>query len=827
MERINLCGKWYLKGAQYEGINATVPGCVHTDLLNEEKIPDPFYRDNEHSLMWIGETDWEYSRDFMVSEEMLLNKHIILSCEGLDTLAQIKINGKPSAQTDNMFRTWNFDIKNKLHPGKNNISIYFKSTIPYLEEKNGLRKFHPLEDSIDRMKGVSWIRKMQCSYGWDWGIKCVTCGIWKNIEIQAYNEAKINDVLVRQVHQKNLVRLNITVNLDQKSGKKMSGRVFLALDGKSISTSELHLDGAKGSADVEAENPKLWWPNNLGEQNLYDLLIEIYSDSCKLAVDTYRQKIGLRTLKLDRHPDRWGESFQFAVNGVPFFAKGANWIPIDAFVTRASDDFYEQVVASAAHANMNFLRVWGGGIYEKDIFYELCDKYGICVWQDFMFACSSYPAYDKEFMENVKLEAVDNIRRLRNHPCIALWCGNNELEQIPLLIDDDTGKGSMSWDEYKLLFDKLLPGLVGKHAPDMDYWPSSPHTPTEERDWSSPIAGDAHLWDVWHGTKPFEWYRTCEHRFNSEFGFQSFPEPFIVEGYTIPEDRNITSYIMEHHQRSPIGNNAIIQYMLSWYKLPKSFDMQIWLSQILHGMAMKYAVEHWRRSMPRGMGTLYWQLNDCWPVTSWASLDYTGNWKALNYMAKRFYAPVLASAVEDIEKGIVEIHLTNDLLENASGTLDWRLFDTDGTTIAADSFGAAVGPCTSLKLRDMDIKERLDRCGARNAMMHIEFIKDNISASDNLVLFSRPKHINLKNPGFCVNITKKSDIEYEVEITAAKPALWVWTIVQGQTPKFSDRFFHMLNNSSKKLTIELQAPMEKTEFMEKFKIYSLLDTYQS
>ena len=418
----------------------------------------------------------------------------------------------------------------------------------------------------------------------------------------------------------------------------LKAKVTVSFKSEALCEKEYDITGEKSSAHIDIADPKLWWPNNLGEQNLYDVAVEIINADGKM-IDKNSTRIGLRTLILDRHDDKWGESFQFKVNGVPFFAKGANWIPIDTFITRADEDFYRQILTDAQEANMNFIRVWGGGIYEQDMLYDLCDELGLCVWQDFMFACSAYPVYDDAWLDTFKAEAADNIKRLRSHPSIALWCGNNELEHMGYMITDEVNEetGTMSWAEYKLLFEEVIPEVLDIYDGGHDYWVSSPLTPGANRgEPNDPTRGDAHLWEVWHGRKPFEWYRTCEHRFNSEFGFQSFPEPEVVKSYTLPEDRNITSFIMEKHQRSGIGNDAILQYMLSWFQLPTSFDMLMWASQILQSLAIKYAVEHWRRKMPQGMGTLYWQLNDCWPVASWSSLDYIGNWKALHYSAKRF-----------------------------------------------------------------------------------------------------------------------------------------------------------------------------------------------
>jgi len=824
MDIISLCGEWKLKGEKFLDLKATIPGCVHTDLLDSGKIPDPYFRDNEKRLMWIGETNWEYSRNFDIGKSVLDNEHIVLRCEGLDTFAVIKINGNMVARTDNMFRIWEFDIKDKLKIGTNEISILFESTFPYSKAKNNERWLWQTGIGHHRLEGGNRVRKMQCNYGWDWGPMCVTCGIWKNIEIQCYDNARISNVYVKQKHLNDSVDLEFNLTLDKKPVKDIPGRIILKYDGKKVSDIAFTATEKNSILKTRLDNPMLWWPNNLGKQNLYDVYLEI-NDGI-VTIDSRQFKIGIRKLELDRHPDKWGESFQFKVNGIPFFAKGANWIPADTFVTRITPDFYEQLIGDAANANMNFIRVWGGGIYEQDIFYEMCDKYGICVWQDFMFACAAYPAYDSDFMENVKHEAIDNVIRLRNHPCMALWCGNNELEQISPCINDDTGKGAMSWNEYKSLFDTLLPDIVNKYSPHVPYWPSSPHTPGENRgNVHDPKAGDAHLWDVWHGTKPFEWYRTCEHRFNSEFGFQSFPEPDVVEEYTLPEDRNVSSYIMEHHQRSAIGNVTIIQYMLSWYRLPASFDMLLWLSQILQGMAIKYAVEHWRRNMPRGMGTLYWQINDCWPVASWSSLDYKGNWKALHYMARRFYSPVFVSGVENLEKSTVEIHISNDKLKPVYGMLNWELIDLEGTVLAHDSFNVEAPPNRSTLLKILDLSTHIKAAGRRNIIMSIEFNTNDGITSDNTVFFSRPKHMELLNPEIKTGIKAINSNEFEITTEAKYPALWVWPELKEIRADYSDRFYHLMPHASKVVKIKTMEAVSYEQFQKNLTIYSLFDTY--
>ncbi|NLX76871.1 MAG: glycoside hydrolase family 2 protein [Clostridiaceae bacterium] len=824
LRKIDLCGEWYLSGGSFRNVPARVPGCVHTDLLENNLIEDPYFADNEQKLMWIGETDWSYERSFTVDPGVTGRERVILRCEGLDTLASIQINGEKVGEADNMFRTWEFDIKKYLKDGLNHIRIVFGSTIPYIRERALRRKVWHTGIGQERIEDSNQIRKMQCNYGWDWGPKLVTCGIWKRIEIQAYDEVKIEDLHIIQEHRDNRVILNAAAELSRKPSKPLEGSLKLFFRDEAVYETKWEIAEKETSISFEVPEPKLWWPNNMGPQNLYRVVFTVKSDAGLL--DKVEKNIGLRTLKLITAPDQWGESFHFEVNSVPFFAKGVNWIPADTFVTRITPEFYEKLLRDAAKAGMNMIRVWGGGIYESDIFYDLCDRLGLCVWQDFPFACSAYPAYDEEFMLNVEKEAEDNIRRIRHHACLALLCGNNEIEQIENCITESIDEGGMTWDEYGNLFDKLLPGVIKKHAPYISYWPSSPHTPGNRSDYDNPDRGDAHLWGVWHGRKPFEWYRQCLHRFISEFGFQSFPSPETVKEYTRPEDRNITSYIMEYHQRSHIGNDAIIQYMLSWFRLPSSFNMQLYLSQIQQGEAMRYAVEHWRRSAPRVMGALYWQLNDCWPGPSWSSIDYKGNWKALHYHAVKFFAPVLVSAVEDRKTGIVEIYLNNDYLHDISGTVSWDLFNTDGNILENGEFAAAVKGNSVQKVNVLDLKRRLSEAGERNVLLYIKYTGNDGVESDNTVIFVPPKHLELRKPVFNAKIEKENDNKFRVSLKSRVPALWVWADWPKGKVEYSDRFFHLMPGEDKHIWITTEEPCSIERVNKELKLFSLFDTYQ-
>ena len=440
----SLNGAWKARGGAYKDIDAAVPGSIHTDLMACGIIPDPYYRDNEALQMWVGETDWTFERAFEADAALLAKKHIMLICRGLDTISRVQINGETVGRTDNMHRTWTFDVRQYLKPGKNSITVTFFSAVKYAREKNRERWLWTSGLDFERMEGSNRIRKMHSNFGWDWGPKCVTCGIWRDIGLAAYDRPKVADVHITQKHKKNAVLLGIQMSLADYDGMELKTKVTVRFQNRAVCEKEYDIKGPVPSVELDVQNPKLWWPNNLGGQNLYDVGFELFSAEGE-KTDEKNVRIGLRTLSLDRHADKWGESFAFKINGVPFFAKGANWIPIDTFVTRGSDEFYRQLLSDAKEANMNFIRVWGGGIYEQDVFYDICDELGICVWQDFMFACSAYTAYDAAFMDNVKKEATENVIRLRNHPCMALLCGNNEIEQdYKGCVGDDMSGGSMT-----------------------------------------------------------------------------------------------------------------------------------------------------------------------------------------------------------------------------------------------------------------------------------------------------------------------------------------------------------------------------------------------
>ena len=827
MKRLNLNGRWKVSQQGSDlSLPARVPGDVTADLLRAKHIPDPFYRENELDLQWIGESNWVYERDVKVSAVLLKEHRVLLQCDGLDTFATVQINGTTVASTDNMHRAYEWDVKRLLKVGVNQVRITFSSVNPYTRERYRRRPFRTRIREAHEAAYPGWVRKEACNFGWDWGPILVTCGIWRGIRLVGYSVGRIEDVVVEQTHAAGRVRLGVACRASLVAGRSSSVRATLRYGGEVVAEENVTTRGRNARLALAVKEPRLWWPNGMGDQPLYDLCVELL-DGEGTVFDVQSKRIGLRTLRLDRHADEWGESFRFVVNGVPIFAKGANWIPGDAMMGRRTPELYRALVEDAAAANMNMLRVWGGGIYEDDVFYDLCDELGICVWQDFMFACVSYPTFDDDFMKTVEAEARDNVRRLRHHACIALWCGNNELEQQA--VAERWTHHSMSWEDYGLLFDDLLADVVHELAPGTDYWPSSPHSPHGDRaDFNNPECGDAHLWDVWHGKAPFEWYRTCGHRFNSEFGFQSFPEPKTVYGYTEKQDRNVTTAVMEHHQRSGIGNTTIMQYMLDWFRLPTSFDMTLWVSQILQGMAIKYAVEHWRRSMPRGMGTLYWQLNDCWPVASWASVDYHGRWKALQYMARHFFAPVLVSGLEDAEKGTVEVHVTSDLLATASGKLTWAATDAAGRKLLAGTKNVRTPVNGSRRATTLKLRNLLKEHGPRDLLLWIELVVKGQPRATNVVTFARPKHLELaQKPGITTKVSAGKDGSFRVSLKTKHPALWTWLELHGADARFSDNFVHLRPGRAVQVRVTPARSLTTSQFRKKLRVRSLADTYRA
>ena len=745
MIKHSLNGRWLLDipGSAFPQTEATVPGSVYHDLLEAGQIDDPFYRDNEDEALKIMENDFVYSRSFKVPAELLRCDRVLLRCHGLDTLAEVEINGRPAGKADNMHRLWEYDVKALLRQGENSIRVTFASPTRYIREAYDKK---PLEGSSDAMRGFPYLRKAHCMFGWDWGPHLPDAGIWRDIELAGMNTARLRDVLISQKHEQGRVVLNAVSHVERFSdGKTKVSVTVTAPDGQAFT--------AEGENCLLAvDSPRLWWPAGYGDQPLYTAEV-ILSDENGI-LDTWTKRIGLRTMTVRREKDEWGESFCHCVNGLDIFAMGADYIPEDNLLPRVGQARTRRLLEDARAANMNTVRVWGGGYYPDDFFYDICDELGLLVWQDFMFACAAYDLTEA-FEENLKAEFRDNIRRLRHHASLALWCGNNEIESfVPMGF---WVKEKKLIADYIKLYEYILPKLVKEEDPDAFYWPSSPSSGGSfDEPWDE-NRGDCHYWDVWHGLKPFTDYRGHLFRYASEFGFQSFPCLATVERFTRPEDRNVFSYIMEKHQRNASANGKIAEYLSQTYLYPSGFETFLYASQLLQAQAMQYGVEHWRRHRGRCMGTLVWQLNDCWPVISWASIDYYGRWKALHYYEKRFFAPVLISCEEEGTltqntnvnaepfplKKTARLNVSNETREEFRGVVRWSLRTPDAAVLLEGAVPVTVPALSAVWLEKLDFSDR-DTHGCYFAYS----LEDEAGkpAGGGTVLFCAPKHFRFEDP---------------------------------------------------------------------------------
>src|SRR5512133_2844480 len=689
----SLSGAWKMRALPDNNwFPATVPGGTYTDLFAVGQIPDPFLSENEYQVQWVANRDWEYCREFAVRPGLLEEERVELVCLGLDTLAEVTLNGHLIGQTDNMFRSYRWDVKNWLIPGNNTLRIVFRSPVAYINARQRVRKLPSIMNG-----GMAHLRKVQSHFGWDWGPRLPTSGIWRPILLEGHSGGKLGDIHLRQIHEGGEVMLTATVSLEHPTTENPVLHLNLTSpDGKQQQVG-VRVTNANEPVKLNMliDSPRLWWPNGLGDQPLYHVEVELAANDYN-TLDCRDFQVGLRQLELRQEPDQWGRTFTFVVNGVPIFAKGANWIPADSFPTRLTPKHYERWIQAAATANMNMLRVWGGGYYEEEIFYDLCDRYGILVWQDFMFACAPYPLDEPAFLENVRQETEEAIRRLRHRACLALWSGNNELEMMWGM-----WKRRKSLTEaYKQFFHEQLPACVAELDPDHPYWPSSPSSGKFIDKTNSDAYGDTHLWQVWHGLKPFTYFRKRFTRFASEFGLEALPAMETIKEFAGTEEIGMESKVMLHHQRSDGGNGKIMYYLTDRFHTPTDFPDLVYLTQILQAECIRTGVEHWRRNRPRCSGALYWQLNDCWPVTSWASIDYAGRWKALQYAARRFYAPV-ALSIED--KGSrMSVFVANDYAESWHGTLNWSLETLDGEKVQTGSEAVTAQPLSATCIRTLD-----------------------------------------------------------------------------------------------------------------------------
>jgi len=822
----SMSGAWeFRQPGTDEWLNASVPGGVHTDLLALGHIPDPFVADNEKRVQWVAESDWIYRHHFACSSELLAEEHILLVCDGLDTLASVELNGHELGQTDNMFRRYEWEVKPFINiEAENTLIITFASPVKFITPKNIVRE---MPGPYHSLPGGPYIRKAPCQFGWDWGPQLPPIGIWKDIRLEGYSEARLAGVHLQQQYINGQVIVNAHVAVQRWLEAPLTVVVLITTPKDEILQAEAAITSAdEVTVNVPVPDPELWWPNGYGAQPLYqvEILLKGSHPSREGSLDQHKYQIGLRKIELRQQEDPWGRSFAFFVNDIQVFAKGSNWIPADSFPTRITDEYLEGLIRSAAVTHQNMLRVWGGGIYEEERFYDLCDRYGILVWQEFIFSCSIYPLDDPDFLENVRVEVVENVRRLRHRASLVLWCGNNEMEW---------GWVDWHWDQpelqdlkvaYDQFFHHTLPAWCLAEDPDHAYWPSSPSSNAPFLDPNGQRQGDAHYWDVWHGGKPFTSYRQQYPRFMSEFGFQSLPPLETIQTYAQQADWNMTSYIMEQHQKNASGNSMMVRQMLDMFRLPKDFESLVYLSMALQAEGIRYGVEHWRRYPDRIAGILYWQLNDCWPVASWSSLDYFGRWKALHYAARRFFAPIMLS-IED-KPPEMSVYLTNDSLDPWMGELNWRLETLDGEELTGGSVPLVITlPQTAKQICKLDFSKFISQDNLRNLV----FIADLSNESDHFVsqqmaTFVPIKHLSLTDPTVKVDLSNEND-QLIVNLCAKSTALLVEVSLPGSEVVFSDNYFNLPTGRTVRVFCPMPTGWTLERVKKEFHVRSIYDSF--
>ena len=770
--------KWY---------DAIIPGCIHLDLFQNQLIPNPFKRDNEKKLQWIGEKNWTYRCDFMLEEGILNKKNQVIYFEGIDTYADIFLNEEKILSPNNMFHPWKAGISNLLKDGKNELKICFRSPIEEVSDQMGKLNYLLPADNDQAGKTSPYTRKAPYHYGWDWGPCFVTSGIWRRVCLSGWDSW--------YVEHSSIVNTTVTPNSAQLAmelevfSEISENAIILIEEPKSDTLLKIPIRLKKGGnffrEDFSISDPDLWWPSGHGDQPLYTFRLSIESNTNHVQ---FSKRIGIRDVSIKRERDEKGKSFEIYINGKPIFSKGANWIPADSFTTRIQPDDYKRLIATARDANMNTLRIWGGGIYEPDIFYELCDEMGIMVWQDFMFACSMYPAH-QEFLASVKREAEYQVKRLKSHPSIILWCGNNEIASGWLSWGWKEELPSSVWDDYKKIFHDLLPNVCKKLDPGRLYWPSSPgHSlapPESDQIYGS---GDNHYWGVWHGGDGFDAFEENIGRFLSEYGMQSFPEMGTIMKFAEEKDLDINSKVMKERQKASLGTGNLVKYIEDYFPPQKDFQAIVVLSQVMQAFAIKKAVETHRRSMPFCMGTLYWQFNDCWPAISWSSVDYFGNWKALHYHAKRFFNEIIIVVHEEGEH--IHISVVNDQHKTLQSRVKFQLSAFNGSIIHEKKIDYTIAEFSSSVVYNIKKKKYLKDQTLSNLFIHAEINEGRKVVCKNKYFFVPPKDLNLPDSNFNY-VTKDFGERISIQIQASTFIYQLYITCNNADGVFSDNYFDL------------------------------------
>jgi len=796
---------------------ASVPGTVHTDLMNNRIIQDPYSGNNEKHARWVENEDWEYRTSFSVPENIFNKKHIDIKFEGLDTYAKVYLNDSLIITANNMFRTWKADVKRFLKKDSNLLYIYFESA-----EKKGVAMASKMPYKLPGDEKV-FTRKAQYQYGWDWGPRLITCGIWKNVVLTGWQNCKLEDVHIIQdsVNEKTAyITAKLLIRSDDKSNiqliikDKESGKILSKQDIENVKEQN------SVTGRFQIENPQLWWCNGIGDAHLYHLIVLLNGNNFSLSREI---TLGLRKLEIVRDNDNAGSSFFVKLNDVPVFIKGANYIPPDNFMPRVDSAKYEKLIDNAVKSNMNMLRVWGGGNYENDYFYDLCDKNGLLIWQDFMFACAMYPA-SQDFIQNAGQEVIEQVCRLRDHPSIAFWCGNNESDEgwknwgWQKKYAYSATDSAKIWNDYLKIFHGLIPGIIRKYDGKRFYLPTSPLLGWGDKE--SLVRGDSHYWGVWWGMEPFSIYKSKIGRFMSEYGFQAIPNISTIKSFAKSQDLNISSDVMKAHQKQPSGYETIEKYLSREYKHPANFESYVYVSQLLQAYGIKTAIEAHRCAKPYCMGTLYWQFNDCWPVVSWSGMDNQFRWKALQYFVRDLYKDILVSAEEKNDS--IYIHVVNDRKENVKGGMKLKLMDFSGKALWEKPVLFPMKPLSSGVYYKIAKKDLIQGFDTAEVFLYTIYKTSEEAEYKNICYFARPSSLKLSKPNITKSIKTFNGLDF-ISLTTDVLAKNVYLSVDNGEAEFENNYFDLI--PGKEVFVKVTSGLKKEEIIKKLKIISLVDTY--
>ena len=819
--RRSLSGEWILNSSLpgVKDLKVKVPGSIYNDLFLNKLIEEPYYRANEAKMLQYMKYDYSYSRIFRINKDDL-DKEVSLYFLGLDTITEIYVNDELVLNTYNMHRRYRVLINDYIRSGNNKLTIVIKSCLDYIEEEYK-KNTHELMNMSYAVKGYATIRKAHCMFGWDWGPQMPDGGIWRDLFLEIIDKGRIENVKVFQDTTK--ASSHIKVHIENHLLKD-DMKVMFSFKRGSYIHQETKYASPTNVFEFIVEKPELWWPIGYGAQNLYELSVHLIDNG--MIVDKHTESIGLRKMEVVRQDDLYGTSFTIRVNGKPIFIKGSDYIIEDNILPRTSIERTKYLLNAVIEGNQNCLRIWGGALYPSDEFYNLCDEYGILIWQDLMFACGYYNMENLHFVNEIKEEIIDNVNRFHNHASIVLICGNNENETAANNWHIPEEEYTKKWYLYQ--YEEFIPSILREVAPDIFYWPSSPSSGGGFKDPNSDKMGDMHYWGVWHNDEPIENYRLYYPRMMSEFGMQSFPSPKTINEFTLKEDRNIFSYVMERHQKNKSANQKIINYIGSMFKYPKDLENISYLSQVIQAEAVRYCVEHLRRNYPRCMGSIYWQLNDCWPVASWSSIDYYGRYKALQYYSKKFYNPVLLSIEESNTQSTdylqnegtqtANIYLTNETNNSLSGRYLVELLDLEGNLIEYSESDFEVQPFSSTKLLTKTYSLSLDN--QMNSVLRVRLYGSDKNVYESSVSFVRDKYLKLKKPKIEYALSKDKDL-YTLKLSSNAFSKYVFLDLKDKDVIFSDNYFNMFKDETKVITFKSNEEITTKDIVVK----SLTDSY--